>query len=584
MFLNLAIFLLIFLLIVLPTILLQEAPQGECVINGNETATVECCSESYINETRYNASINTAILDFIQGTGWMEKTLLFYGFYSVDIYALHEAKNLYYDLPLAFVASTVLYFLVSLVAIVKSSARGFKERLVEGEGQFYQYCNLVFGGWDFCIDNEKGACNKHKALFNEIKGYLEAERLDEEKQNRSRQERVRLFFLRLVVNFVILMVLVGAGALIYITFGVSVRKLASNEDTEDTNVKKFLNLLYEYLPYLVIVSLNLLVPFLFSFLVNFEHYAPMFVVKITLMRTVLLRLASLGVLAASIYKLVSCVDGGGPSQCTCKEDGPLCWETYVGQQFYKLAILDFVMGVAVTFFVNFPRAMIARHTQQNAVLKFICEQQFELPRHVLDIVYSQTVYWIGSFYAPLLPALAFVNCFLMFYVKKFACLVNSTPSSTVYRASRSNSLFMAVLLVSFVVAAIVVGYSLAEIVPSRSCGPFRGRQYVWEIVITAFSRLPNSVQEFAHFLGTAGFAVPVIVVLLLSLYYYYAVTSANRHMVVVLRQQLVLEGHDKQFLLSRLSTIIKQQQERMKPRSQSAAPDISVATDISDNS
>ncbi|KAF4523805.1 hypothetical protein B566_EDAN013363 [Ephemera danica] len=586
MFLNMVIFLLLFVLVVLPTILLQESPQGQCVTEENITATVECCSEEYANETLSIASNNTAtiILDFIQGTGWMENTLLFYGFYSLDIYTLSEAHNLYYDLPLAFVASTVLYFLISLIAIVKSSARGFKERLVEGEGQFYQYCNLIFGGWDFCIDNEKGAGNKHKALFNEIKGYLEAERLDEEKQNRSRQEKVRLFFLRLVVNLVIFLVLCGAGTLIYHTFYWSIELLASVDSYNDPNVKKFLNLLYEYLPYLAIVSLNLLVPFLFSFLVNFEHYSPMFVVKITLMRTVLLRLASLGVLAASIYQLVSCSDGGGLLECTCKQNGPLCWETYVGQQFYKLAILDAVMGVAVTFFINFPRALIARHAQNSTVVKFICEQQFELPRHVLDIVYSQTVYWIGSFYAPLLPALGFINCFLMFYVKKFACLVNSTPSSTVYRASRSNSLFMAVLLVSFVVAAIVVGYSLAEVVPSRSCGPFRGRLYVWEIVITAFEKLPSWFQDFAHFLSTAGFAVPVIVVLLLALYYYSAVTSANRHMVVVLRQQLVLEGHDKQFLLSRLSTIIKQQQERLKPRRQSAGPDISVATDISDNS
>lgn len=581
MFLNLAIFLLVFVLVVLPTIVLPEADRGTCV---NETS-IECCTEKYSNST---PNSNTFVLDLIQGTGWMEKTLLFYGVYSDEIYTLHEPTSLYYDLPLAYVATAVLYFLVSLVAIVKSAARGFKERLVEGEGQFYQYCNLVFGGWDFCIDNEKGAVNKHKALFNEIKGYLEAERLDDEKQSRSKQEKIRLFFLRLLVNLAILLVLCGAGAIIYFTFNFSLELLEGLKRSTEIEIgdpTSFLILLYEFLPYLVIVSLNLLVPFLFAFLVNFEHYTPMFVVRITLMRTVLLRLASLGVLAASIYQQVSChEDNVNADPCTCKSDRPLCWETYVGQQFYKLAVLDAAMGIAVTFFINFPRAFIARHAYRSSIVRFMCEQQFELPKHVLDIVYSQTVCWIGSFYAPLLPALATINCFLMFYVKKFACLVNSKPSSTVYRASRSNSLFMAVLLVSFVVAVIVVGYSLAEIIPSKSCGPFRGKLFVWSIVSAAFSSLPEWVREFSRFLGTAGFAVPMIVVLLLALYYYSAVTAANRQMVVVLRQQLVLEGHDKQFLLSRLSTIIKQQQERMKPRSHSVVPDISAATDISDNS
>lgn len=58
---------------------------------------------------------------------------------------------------------------MSLGAIVKSAAKGFKERLIEGEGQFYQYCNIIFSGWDFCIKNEKSAYIKHKAIFNEIK-------------------------------------------------------------------------------------------------------------------------------------------------------------------------------------------------------------------------------------------------------------------------------------------------------------------------------------------------------------------------------------------------------------------------------
>lgn len=58
---------------------------------------------------------------------------------------------------------------ISLGAIVKSAAKGFKERLVEGEGQFYQYCNIIFSGWDFCIKNEKSAYIKHKAIFYEIK-------------------------------------------------------------------------------------------------------------------------------------------------------------------------------------------------------------------------------------------------------------------------------------------------------------------------------------------------------------------------------------------------------------------------------
>jgi transmembrane channel-like protein len=193
MFLNIIIFSLTFFLIVMPSAVLERGPRGECLMDVNNS-TVECCAEKYENQD--NSNNNNFFYDLVQGTGWMEKTLLFYGYYTDDIYILKEEYNLYYDLPFAYVATAVLYFLVSLIAIVKSAARGFRERIIEGEGQFYQYCNLVFGGWDFCIDKPKGAENKHKAIFNEIKGCLEAEKLEIEKQNRSK--KVGIFVLKFI--------------------------------------------------------------------------------------------------------------------------------------------------------------------------------------------------------------------------------------------------------------------------------------------------------------------------------------------------------------------------------------------------
>jgi len=129
-------------------------------------------------------------------------------------------------------------------------------------------------------------------------------------------------------------------------------------------------LFYEFMPSLVIVSLNLLLPLLFSFLVTYEQYSPMLVVRISLIRTIFLRLSSLGVLGASIYALVSC-DKGRSDRCTCQENGPLCWETYVGQQFYKLAVTNALTGIAVTFFVNFPRALLAKHGENYRFFRYV---------------------------------------------------------------------------------------------------------------------------------------------------------------------------------------------------------------------
>uniref|UniRef100_T1GQ43 TMC domain-containing protein n=1 Tax=Megaselia scalaris TaxID=36166 RepID=T1GQ43_MEGSC len=425
----------------------------------------------------------------VPGTGFMEKTLMFYGMYSNKIFGYIEqpssnftesidtnstsesfSKKYYYDLPLAYVSITAVYFLLSLAAIVKSASKEFKDRLVDGEGQFYQYCNLIFGGWDFCIHNEKSADIKHKALYNEIRGLLHTKQIEYERCNRSKDYMCKLIVIRFFINIAVLIILAMAAAFIYFFFNISLQHLEGKiliQESSDYS-EKLKILFFEFLPYLAIVCLNLLVPILFNYLVEFEKYSPMFVIKISLFRTVFLRLSSLAVLLSRFYFLI--IPNKDDVQCYEKQASkPQCWETYIGQQFYKLVITDFGSHIFVTFFVNFP-----------------------------------------------------------------------DPS------------------------VIPVVYSIAEISPSRSCGPFRGRLNVWEAAIEAFEKMPSLFRSLIFFLGTAGFAIPCFIVLALFLYYYYAVSDANKHMVEVLKNQLVLEGHDKQFLLHRLSTFIKQQQEFQK--------------------
>lgn len=512
-------------------------------------------------------------------------------------------------------------------------------------GQFYQYCTLIFGGWDFCIDNDKSAVIKHKALYNEIRALIHQKRLEFERTNRTKEVMLKLIAVRFVVNLVVVIILAVAAVIIYLLFNISLTQLDPNFSSEPPysykDIKNYVSiyltsnsnssvtnlvvgpvgnypgdvgmgteisgggsvggvissfgtgnivsdgmtdsiraeafrtgsilsnkvpwdeqlgvLFFEFLPYLGIVCLNLLVPLLFNYLVKFEDYSPMFVIKVTLLRTVFLRLSSLAVLLSRFYHLIS--KNVGTDKCFNEEKGtPACWETFVGQSFFKLIFTDFLSHCLVTFFINFPRALISRHFDSK-VAKFIGDQEFELSKHCLDLVYSQTLVWLGSFFAPFLPLIASVLNFCMFYVKKFACLHNCKPSLVHYRASRSNSLFMLVLLLGFVVAVVPVAYSITEILPSRSCGPFRGMQVVWDVVTSAFLKAPDFIQNIVFFVGTRSFAVPFFITLILFLYYYSGVSAANRKYAELLRNQLVLEGHDKSFLLSRLTAVIARQQQ-----------------------
>lgn len=520
LFLNLFIFLLIFFFIVLPTIILNNF---ECPRLLNETDN------------------NNVALDLFQGTNFMR--YIFYQCFPNETFHYYtiNGSDMYYNLPLAYVCVTLLYFFISLLAIVKAAANGFKERLVESEGQFYQYCNIIFGGWDFCIHNDKSAAIKHQAIFNELNGCLQLEKRKEIIQSRTRNEKIKLFFIRVIVNLISLVILGGCGVGIYYVFDFS----NTEEENQSNDVLKFI---LEYLPSMCIVSMNILVPFIFRFLITYEDFSPTYEVRVTLARTVLLRLASIFTLYASLSQEI--------------EKRP-CWETFIGQQIYKLVLTDFATHLLLTFFINFPRSLLADHVKNNFV-KFLGAQSFDLPKHVLDVVYTQTLCWVGCFYAPLLSFIFLIICFFMFHIKKFACLVNSSPSSTIYRASRSHSMFMIVLLISFISAIIPLAISFSDFKPSDDCGPFTNTPSVWYTIQSLFDPTPKWLRDIIDFLSTAGFLIPTFLLLFLLLYYYRAINSANRYMVSVLKNQLVMEGHDKQFLLERLSKFIKQQQEHQK--------------------
>lgn len=161
LFLNIILFASITLFLILPTVLLEVPQDKICDSINNNTI---CCTEMYWNKTKEFDKF----IDFFQGINLFEYSLLFYGAYSSSTNSF-DKNGLQYNLPLAYLGVMIAVFGSSLLAVVRSAVKGFRERVVESEGQFYRYCNLAFGGWDYCINNEKASETKHKALHNEIK-------------------------------------------------------------------------------------------------------------------------------------------------------------------------------------------------------------------------------------------------------------------------------------------------------------------------------------------------------------------------------------------------------------------------------
>jgi len=170
---------------------------------------------------------------------------------------------------------------------------------------------------------------------------------------------------------------------------------------------------------------------------------------------------------------------------SCKHhDLSMCWETYVGQQLYRLSIFDLALALCGILLWELPSVLILRrYILPDSKFNYLAYPEFDLVNSTLNLVYGQTICWLGMFYCPVLPMINAIKCIIVFYTKYLSLTVYASPPSRLYGASSSTSLFMNVMFVSFIFCALPLGYHFTSLQPSSSCGPYRGLPSVLSAVL-----------------------------------------------------------------------------------------------------
>lgn len=536
--------------------------------SSNESASVECCSAIYENATRLaRPRVNMHyVMDMIQGTGWAETTAMYYSYYPDERFAVGRLFT--YRIPLAYAATAIGCLAVSFAVILRRSIGGLQQRMVETQVQHYLYSNSAFVGWDFCINNKTSAALKQKAIHDELRSYLAADRSRPDDRNRrgGRRRGVRTAAVRALVSVLVLTFITAACCSVYLAFHYTVRLLQH----EQTFARAFV---IEFATPVAVAFHSVALPAVFDALARFEKRSARQEARLRVLRTACVKLSLLAALLGSAYRLANCTRE--KSQCASALCGsPLCWETYVGKIMYRLLVVDVACKIAVTVLISCPRSILIRHCK-NRLFQAVCKQELDLAEHVLDVIYVQAIVWLGSFYVTLMPALGLVSLVIMFYIKRFSCVVNYSLARRVYSPSRTHTAIMSMALVTHALCAAAWAVAAARIAPSRSCGPFKGLPSAWTVVTDTVRAVPPWTALVYDILTSGNVVYPVLFTLLCVVYYYRIAVRSNRKMISVLRKQLVLEGHDKQFLLNRLSAFIKQQDKRHK----AAAAAVAAATD-----
>uniref|UniRef100_A0A2D4KZ74 Transmembrane channel-like protein n=2 Tax=Micrurus paraensis TaxID=1970185 RepID=A0A2D4KZ74_9SAUR len=493
------------------------------------------------------------IMDLLSGKGFIEQTYLFYGYYPNMAVRF---VNFAYDIPLAYLLTTFFYLLFCLVWIVQRSILCLKQSLVSEDTSLASYSNKVFAGWDFSLMQDNMVQLKHKSIRYELRMDLEEASFRKHQAELTTSQRVSLYALRSLINILVLVFLGVSFYCIYLAVTYSQEKIGKADSPDKSQY--LLELLLAYLPSAVITAANLLVPMIFHVLVPLEKYPLSFQIKITLLRNVVLRFASLIVVLVTLWGQITC--NGNPQNSKCHNCGynnhlHPCWETSVGQEMYKLMIFDLVITFLVILLVEFPRKMLVTYWPSNLLLKWWGEQEFMVPDNILGLVYGQTLCWTGALFCPLLPVLNTIKYIAVFYMKKLSLYANCRPAERTFRASSSNSFFLLILLLGFTISCVPALYSIFVLPPSKACGPFRDQSTMWSVVSHAVSELPAGAQDFLRFVGSVAFSAPLFLLLSVFMFYLKALASSYSSRIKSLKGQLCLEGQDKFFLVKRISEL-----------------------------
>ncbi|KAM6940987.1 transmembrane channel-like protein 7 [Lycodopsis pacificus] len=479
---------------------------------------------------------NDSVLDFFQGSGYLDRSPVFFGFYtrgSLNLLCLNT--------PLLYLAGTLIILFLSLILVVRRTTVGYKHTWMLGKRYSMNVSYKIFCGWDFTIQDPAAATLKHCFIRNDLKLFLEEESFSVREAQRTLGQRVRLYLLRFVLNLLVLSLLGGAFYLIY--FATKTAQYGSGHYW-------LVSLVLQYLPPITITFVNLLLPHMFRKISSFEDYSFTMQVNATLVRSIFLKLASLGIYLFFIFT-------------TEHRQYPFhCRENMFGREMYKLCIFNFLATFCNVFLLNYPRKLLQEKYPSSLLARLLGKQRFLIPFNVLDLVYSQTVSWVGVYYCPLLPLIGAVTLMATFYIQKFTVLRCCVAEQRMFRGSSSSVLFHFMLLLGLLMAATTLGFNLyqLEATPDQnmsSCGPFGNGESVFNVTGVCVNSLPSPAQTTLRYLASEAFVLPLILAEIILLTSYVSRGRANQKAIERLKDMLVMSSSDKRFLVKQHATMLR---------------------------
>ncbi|KAG5839640.1 hypothetical protein ANANG_G00207060 [Anguilla anguilla] len=519
--------------------------------------------------------------------GYLQYSVLFYGYYG----RVRKIGSAGYRLPLAYFLVGMAVFAYSFIILLRKMAKNSRLSLASASDENYTFCWRVFCAWDYLIGNPEAAESKGAAIVNNIR-----EAIVEEQEKKKDTSLAVLVSLRILANILVLLSLAGSIYIIYFVVDRS-QKLEQEKPEltlwEKNEVSVVVSLITMIAPsaFELVAQLEMYHPrtslrfqlarVLVLYLGNLYSLIIALLDKVNSMSSAIPVAAAgnwsdssafLATIAlpeeenlATIVPEIS--DRQNSTMAVALEPNrtksamPLiqnhtalyeynmrsqqdqCWETYVGQEMLKLSIIDMIFTVASILLIDFIRGLFVRYLSDcccwDLESKFPEYGEFKIAENVLHLIYNQGMIWMGAFFSPCLPAFNVMKLIGLMYLRSWAVLTCNVPHQQVFRASRSNNFYLAMLLFMLFLCMLPTIFAIVRYRPSQHCGPFSGQEKIYDIISeTIAADFPLWFSKVMSYVTSPVVVLPALLLLFMLIYYLQAIARSLKFTNNQLRMQL----------------------------------------------
>uniref|UniRef100_A0A8C6AY50 Transmembrane channel-like protein n=1 Tax=Monodon monoceros TaxID=40151 RepID=A0A8C6AY50_MONMO len=545
--------------------------------------------------------------------GYLQYSVLFYGYYGSE----RRIGRAGYRLPLAYFLVGMAVFAYSFIILLKKMAKNSRMSLASASNENYTFCWRVFCAWDYLIGNPEAAESKTAAIVNSIREAI----LEEQEKKKSKNLAVTIC-LRVIANILVLLSLAGSIYLIYFVVDRSQKLAQSKKELtlwEKNEVSVVVSLVTMLAPsaFDLIAALEMYHPrttlrfqlarVLVLYLGNLYSLIIALLDKVNSMSTEetappnstshwidstiffvtraapgegkwstpgpgigLRRNSTWALEQANVLTYTSPLSEANKTTASTQSPQGQCWETYVGQEMLKLSIIDMLFTVASILLIDFFRGLFVRYLSDywcwDLESKFPEYGEFKIAENVLHLVYNQGMIWMGAFFSPCLPAFNVLKLIGLMYLRSWAVLTCNVPHQQVFRASRSNNFYLAMLLFMLFLCMLPTIFAIVRYKPSLNCGPFSGQEKIYDIVSETIEKdFPAWFGSVVGYISSPVVILPAVLLLFMLIYYLQSIARSLKLSNHQLRTQIQnARSEDKKKVAQMVEARIQTQDESTK--------------------